>query len=223
MAKQIHWHFSLTYKFQRWYILNHTKHSLPVLKYKTNMQTKLSIKSIIFWDVTPCSLLRCNQRFEGTYRLHLQGRRKYFSKNHLLTCWFLLKFFLRPWRWRRYVPPKRRLHLNRLHGVTSEKMILFITTAVKTSNPTKLSISYTVPSLFIFHRNRRRGQDSSVSIGTSLEPGWPRNRASISEGIGHLSLLHSAKTGSGAHLASYPMGTVGLPLEGLSPRRGERA
>jgi hypothetical protein len=37
----------------------------------------------------------------------------------------LLKLFLRPWRWRRYVPPKRRLHLNRLHGVTSQKMILF--------------------------------------------------------------------------------------------------
>jgi hypothetical protein len=24
-----------------------------------------------------------------------------------LTCWFLLKLFLRLWRWRRYVPPKR--------------------------------------------------------------------------------------------------------------------
>jgi hypothetical protein len=35
-----------------------------------------------------------------------------------------------------YVPPKRQLHLNRLHGVTSQKMILFITTAVKTSNHT---------------------------------------------------------------------------------------
>jgi hypothetical protein len=34
----------------------------------------------------------------------------------------------------RYVPPKRRLQFNRLHGVTSQKMILFITTAVKTSN-----------------------------------------------------------------------------------------
>jgi hypothetical protein len=40
----------------------------------------------------------------------------------------------RPWKWRRYVPPKRRLQLNRLHGVTSQKMTLFITTAVKTSN-----------------------------------------------------------------------------------------
>jgi hypothetical protein len=35
------------------------------------------LKSIIFWDVTPCSLLRCNRRFGGTYRLHLWGRRKF--------------------------------------------------------------------------------------------------------------------------------------------------
>jgi hypothetical protein len=27
------------------------------------------IKSIIFWDVTPCSLLSCNRRFGRTYRL----------------------------------------------------------------------------------------------------------------------------------------------------------
>jgi hypothetical protein len=37
-------------------------------------------------------------------------------------------------RWR-YVPPKRGLTLNVLHGVTSQKMVLFITTAVGTSNP----------------------------------------------------------------------------------------
>jgi hypothetical protein len=48
-----------------------------------------------------------------------------YSAWHLLTCWFLLKLFLRHWRWRRYVPPKRRLQLNKLHGVTSQKMILF--------------------------------------------------------------------------------------------------
>jgi hypothetical protein len=34
---------------------------------------RLRAKSIIFWDVTPCSLLSCNRRFGGTYRLHLQG------------------------------------------------------------------------------------------------------------------------------------------------------
>jgi hypothetical protein len=35
-------------------------------------------------------------------------------------------------RKKRYVSPKRRVQLNVLHGVISQKMILFITTAVKT-------------------------------------------------------------------------------------------
>jgi hypothetical protein len=35
-------------------------------------------------------------------------------------------------RWRRYVPPKRRLALNGLHGVISQKIVRFITTAVST-------------------------------------------------------------------------------------------
>jgi hypothetical protein len=32
------------------------------------------MKSIIFWDMTPCSPLSFNRRFGGTYRLHLQGQ-----------------------------------------------------------------------------------------------------------------------------------------------------
>jgi hypothetical protein len=37
--------------------------------------TAVVMKSIIFWDMTPCSPLSCTRRFGGTYRLHLQGRR----------------------------------------------------------------------------------------------------------------------------------------------------
>jgi hypothetical protein len=33
------------------------------------------MKSTIFWDITPCSKLKVNQHFRGTYRLHLQGWR----------------------------------------------------------------------------------------------------------------------------------------------------
>jgi hypothetical protein len=51
-----------------------------------------------------------------------------------LVCWTIL----RPWRWRQYVPPKRRVQLYGLHGVISQKMIHFKTIAVKTSNPTCL-------------------------------------------------------------------------------------
>jgi hypothetical protein len=40
--------------------------------------TAVVMKSITFWDMTPCSLLSANRRFGGTYRLHLQGRRNKF-------------------------------------------------------------------------------------------------------------------------------------------------
>jgi hypothetical protein len=60
------------------------------------------------------SPLSVNRRFGGTYCLYLQGRRNKFSK-----------------KW---------LALNGLHGVISQNMILFITTAVKTSDPTPLCL-----------------------------------------------------------------------------------
>jgi hypothetical protein len=31
------------------------------------------MKSTIFWGTTPCSPLKVNRRFEGTYRLHFLG------------------------------------------------------------------------------------------------------------------------------------------------------
>jgi hypothetical protein len=43
-----------------------------------------------------------------------------------------------------YIPPKRQLQLNRLYGVRAQKMILFITTAVKTSNLTFLPTASTI-------------------------------------------------------------------------------
>jgi hypothetical protein len=73
--------------------------------------TAVVVKSTIFWDITPCSPVKVNRR--GLLATCLLAG----------SCW---NDFLRPWRWRRYVPPKRRLQLNRLHGVTPQKMILFI-------------------------------------------------------------------------------------------------
>jgi hypothetical protein len=73
--------------------------------------TAVVMKSIIFWDMTPCSLLSFNRLFGGTYHLHLQGRRNKFSKNQQ--------------RWRRYFTSKRRLKLDGIDGVISQKMILF--------------------------------------------------------------------------------------------------
>jgi hypothetical protein len=41
--------------------------------------TAVVMKSTIFWDITPCSLLIVNQHFRGTFRLHLQGRKNKLS------------------------------------------------------------------------------------------------------------------------------------------------
>jgi hypothetical protein len=41
------------------------------------------------------------------------------------ACSLVCLTILRPWRWRRYVPPKRRVQLYGLHSVISQKIILF--------------------------------------------------------------------------------------------------
>jgi hypothetical protein len=53
----------------------------------------------------------------------------------LLSCWYL-PWLIRPWNWRRYVPQKWQLTLYELHGIISQKIIHFITSAVRTLNPT---------------------------------------------------------------------------------------
>jgi hypothetical protein len=64
--------------------------------------------------------------FEGYEELYLLGRGVMESVVLLPgSCWFLAWFILQPWRLRRYVPPKRRLYLNGLYGVISQKKELF--------------------------------------------------------------------------------------------------
>jgi hypothetical protein len=56
---------------------------------KLPTQITISLKSTVFWDMTPCSPLNFNRRFGGTYRLHLQGRRNKYSGAYLLLVrWF---------------------------------------------------------------------------------------------------------------------------------------
>jgi hypothetical protein len=56
---------------------NNILYGCETLSLTLRKEHRLRMKSILFWGVTPCSLLRCNRRFGGTYRLHLQGRRKF--------------------------------------------------------------------------------------------------------------------------------------------------
>jgi hypothetical protein len=76
--------------------------------------TAVVMESIIFWDMTPCSPLSLTDVSEeliaSIFRVEEIG-----SANQRASS---------------------RLKLNGLHGVISQKMILSITTAVKTPNPT---------------------------------------------------------------------------------------
>jgi hypothetical protein len=56
--------------------------------------TAVTIKNAIFWDVAPCTSC-VNQRFGGTYRLHLQGRRIR-ERGTRVSRWLLQSKTLRP-------------------------------------------------------------------------------------------------------------------------------
>jgi hypothetical protein len=49
--------------------------------------TAVVMKSTIFWDITPCSPLKVNRRFGGTYRLNLC------PAYHLLARWFIARAY----------------------------------------------------------------------------------------------------------------------------------
>jgi hypothetical protein len=90
---------------------------------------------VLSYGITQCSPLKVSRRLWGTCRFRLQQREAGSKQSKLATAlrWFLSWRILLPWGWRRYVPPKRRLTFNGLHGVISQKIQVFITTAVRAS------------------------------------------------------------------------------------------
>jgi hypothetical protein len=96
-------------------------------------ETKFSSKTSVFCDIKTYSLLEVNRSFGRIYRLHLHGYCLLFASRM-----FLVWLILRHWSSRRHVPLKRRLTFNGTHGVISQKIEIFLTTAVRTLNPTEL-------------------------------------------------------------------------------------
>jgi hypothetical protein len=77
-------------------------------------------------------------------KVYIQFRPKYLGIEHsecfachLLTRWYLACLIPTPWGWKWYFLPKRLLTFNGLHGVISQKLVLFVNTAVRTSNPNR--------------------------------------------------------------------------------------
>jgi hypothetical protein len=91
------------------------------------VHTAVAMKSSICRDITLCSQLKVNRRCGGTRQLNVKGRRISQARKYLLpaSSWFLAWLYLRPWRLKWHVPPKRRLTFNGLHGVISQKTGLF--------------------------------------------------------------------------------------------------
>jgi hypothetical protein len=75
-------------------------------------------QEVYLWDIRSCSPLKVNQRFGGICLLHFQVANRALLAACL--CWFLASLNLRLWRWRSYIPPKRRLIFTGLYGVISQ-------------------------------------------------------------------------------------------------------
>jgi hypothetical protein len=67
----------------------HTKTNLISVGPKDLKAVRMS--SSIYWDIWPCSPLKVNLRFEGTYRLHLQGVKVRQARSHYS---FMLNYYL---------------------------------------------------------------------------------------------------------------------------------
>jgi hypothetical protein len=94
--------------------------------------------------------LKSHRCYKGTCCLHLLGRwisqarnsmKQAASRLQTASYCLLLWLTLWPWRLRWHVPPKHWSTFTRLHCVTSQKIKMFITKAVRTSN-TIYTVSY---------------------------------------------------------------------------------
>jgi hypothetical protein len=63
---------------------------LQSCQFLDHMASNNMSKSTIFSDITPCSPLKVNRRFGGTYCLRLQGRRLSRARNQLCSAFHLL-------------------------------------------------------------------------------------------------------------------------------------
>jgi hypothetical protein len=70
------------YAITNWNKIFSNFYSRKEVKYyvRFEVSTAMTMKNAVFWDVAPCRYC-INRRFRGTYRLHLQGRRKIEKKS----------------------------------------------------------------------------------------------------------------------------------------------
>jgi hypothetical protein len=115
----------------------------PFCKYRKNKEYYLLRYKVVL-------SVESQRHFGRMYFLHRQGRIISRAWNQcknrrqtdpgftyqLLSRWFLPRLIFRHWRWRRYIPQKRRLTFKGPYGGMSQKIALSRTTAVTISNHT---------------------------------------------------------------------------------------
>jgi hypothetical protein len=76
---------------------------------------------------------------------------------------------------------------------------------------TRFRSVYSLHNLALFSRHTSASQSRDSSVGIALKYGLDDRGSSVRfpEGAGNFSLHHRVQNGSGAHPASYPMGTRG--------------
>jgi hypothetical protein len=79
--------------------------------------TAVVMTSPVFWNITLCSPVKVNRHFRGTCRLLFQLCLLAISR------WFLAWLIIRPWRWKRHVPPKLRLAFNGCMALYSRRSL----------------------------------------------------------------------------------------------------
>jgi hypothetical protein len=96
-----------------------------------------------------------------------------FPACHLFSSWFLSWFILRPWRWWRHVPPKRRADFQR----TARRYI----TGERTLLPIYVSISTQIKNRGYIKPNTTTGKTEEKWETTNIWNSWLRNRGSLPE------------------------------------------
>jgi hypothetical protein len=138
------------YDFLR-FLDNRRKDEKFLFSPESNFDMLLSQENTVLYIIVACK----KQSYKFCVALRTTFRLRTCCACHLLSRRFLAWLIFRPWRWRRYVPPKRRLTFNGLHGVVSQKMVLFISTAVRTSNPTTENVFKMYGSGYLVKLTRR--------------------------------------------------------------------
>jgi hypothetical protein len=81
---QLAWrHMSSLYGVTQW--TYNGEHTFKYVRFQ--VLTAVVMKSSIFWDITPSSLLKVNRRFGGTCYLHFQVRRLSRARNQCESRW----------------------------------------------------------------------------------------------------------------------------------------